>query len=64
MEQLKPCPFCGGKDIHIFIKGLDKLKYASVCDNCGARSGRKSTKTEALQEWNRRADNGKEDIQK
>ena len=54
MAELKPCPFCGGKNITVFMKGLDRLKYAAVCEDCDARAGRKPTKKEALEEWNRR----------
>jgi Lar family restriction alleviation protein len=53
--ELKKCPFCGGTNIKVFMKGVDKLKYAALCQECDARSGRKATKKEALDEWNRRA---------
>ena len=57
MEQLKPCPFCGGEaTITLFIKQI-----AISCTNCSAVVVEK-TAQEAIEAWNRRADNGKEDI--
>lgn len=54
MAELQHCPFCGGTNIKVFVKGFDRLKYAAVCEDCDARAGRKPTKKEALEEWNRR----------
>lgn len=57
MEQLKPCPFCGGEaTITLFIKQI-----AISCTNCSAVVVEKAAQ-EAIEAWNRRADNGKEDI--
>lgn len=56
-SKLESCPFCGGRNIRVFIKGVDKLKYAALCESCDARSGRKATKKEAERAWNRRANN-------
>lgn len=56
-ERVLRCPFCGGTSIKVFIKGAKPLKYAAVCEDCDARSGRKATKEKALQEWNRRMNN-------
>lgn len=57
MEQLKPCPFCGGKArLHIgVIKGLNMI----VCDKCKATVsfGGKEHGNAARDAWNRRADN-------
>ncbi len=34
MEDLKPCPFCGGKNINIYeLKILPAMNI--VCENCG-----------------------------
>lgn len=56
-KDLKPCPFCGGKDLSIYIKGIGDKKYAMCCNTCGARGGRKPDKKRATEEWNRRANN-------
>lgn len=50
MAELQHCPFCGGTNIKVFMKGFDRLKYAAVCEDCDARAGRKPTKKEALEE--------------
>lgn len=47
-EELKPCPFCGGKNMRIWNTSTPWV-------SCG------TTKEEAIQAWNRRADNGKAD---
>lgn len=59
---LKPCPFCGGRNLEIdpykFLKTGD-LRYAVVCDyknqGCGASSGYCTSIKEAIAAWNRRA---------
>lgn len=59
MNELKPCPFCGGKP---FISA--KLPYfgeeptlAVVCEQCNASSKHKTDKEEAIKLWNRRVNN-------
>ena len=52
-EELKPCPFCGGRNIDI------RQEYAcsgweAVCEDCGVVFYRNTYK-EALQAWNSRA---------
>lgn len=55
--DLKPCPFCGGKDLSIYLKGMNDRKYAVCCNTCDARGGRKQDKKKAVEEWNRRIEN-------
>lgn len=60
--ELKPCPFCGGKSWVIKIPNESNKKYVVVCkdDDCGASLGNYSeTREEAINAWNKRADNGK-----
>lgn len=60
--ELKPCPFCGEKDDIDYgvmggtMKGFDYVQ----CQNCGAeiRSINNGKFIEAIELWNRRADNG------
>lgn len=58
MEDLKPCPFCGGK-AHLEHMGWPHHVY---CEDCGARVT--STKyaeegdEEATRKWNRREAGG------
>lgn len=59
MDELKPCPFCGGKPyLDLYI--LPKYEYVIRCNVCslefGLYIGR--NKEEAIEAWNRRADDG------
>ena len=75
MEQLKPCPFCGGKaKIQYGFPNQQGNRHKEVfvkCKVCNAKTKTIKqypfTKWEdclktAIYLWNRRADNGKEDI--
>lgn len=75
-EELKPCPFCGGKGV---IKAVNKnygLTIWCQCKKCCARTegycpntnnedetmeSIEQCKNKAVILWNRRADNGKAD---
>ena len=63
MAELKPCPFCGSKLVLIIKSDNPYLyfPYSSLCDNCGASARPGRTKAGAIEEWNRRADDGKAD---
>ena len=60
MTELKPCPFCGYKNIQILVDKNEYLyyRYFSQCQRCGASAKRGRTKEEAIDAWNRRVDNG------
>lgn len=51
MEELKPCPFCGGREI-IIKRG--KYVWWCKCKHCGTESGVRVKKREAIEAWNRR----------
>lgn len=61
MDELKPCPFCGGEEIVIrpvhgyFPKSAHRTYYYIQCRNCFARSGDLWRKSKAIEAWNRRA---------
>jgi len=55
-EDLKPCPFCGSKD-DMLINDEDYEVFV-FCWSCEARGPNKSTKTDAIKAWNRRAGDG------
>ncbi len=68
-EKLKPCPFCGGeiRYMHTNHKNLHNRTHQYNCVKCNAyiflnAEGRyktaDETKEEAIDTWNRRADNG------
>ena len=51
MEELKPCPFCGGEaSIRLYYNG----RYGVQCDVCGVRGVVKDCKEEAIKAWNAR----------
>lgn len=69
-EELKPCPFCGGKASLNYerIPGENKGFWAQViCNGCNGRSGgtwaRSYSAAERIEAkaWNRRANDGKTD---
>lgn len=62
MNNLKPCPFCGGKAIIARTKKTLRNQYAVSCVNSRCIAERLSnpfvmhflTETEAIEAWNRR----------
>ena len=59
MEDLKPCPFCGGKTIEIEFAPVscEYYPYYCYCSYCGGSGGRRKTIEKAVKAWNRREDN-------
>ena len=58
MPDLKPCPFCGEKEaIRLTSWGL----WRCWCVKCLAKTADELYKKDAIEAWNRRADNGKAD---
>lgn len=64
MKELKPCPYCGGRNLFIgdsneLDVNFNDTQYAVCCDyskgGCGAVSGFRMTEDEAVDAWNRRA---------
>ena len=64
-SELKPCPFCGGEAMQLLRinpDGTGSYIYGCTTIGCmgnalGVRWGFKTNK-EAIEAWNRRADNG------
>lgn len=56
MEQLKPCPFCGGNaDLYSITIGFNEERVFYIqCDKCLSRSGKWGKKENAIDMWNRR----------
>lgn len=60
---LKPCPFCGGEPTIRIFRGKDgwRDRFAVLCrydeGGCGAESGLYHYEAEAVEMWNRRAEN-------
>lgn len=55
MEELKPCPFCGGSDIDIRTDD-GGLSWYSFCNDCGVICGYSMTKDDTVNAWNMRTD--------
>lgn len=59
-NELKPCPFCGGKAWIIrktYRKWFKKKKYwFARCECCRATSGVEFTEIDVKKAWNRRAE--------
>ena len=55
MAELKPCPFCGGEDLMMVDDDDYFFVGCNTCDTCGPGEG---TEEEAIEAWNKRADNG------
>ena len=61
--KLKPCPFCGTKDISISRTYIDPLlredslpdEVHVTCSACGLGGYAEETEEEAVEAWNRRA---------
>ena len=64
MAELKPCPFCGGIPTDPFYYDPydgyqgDLHSYIIRCTNCRAEI-EKRTEEQAIEAWNRRAEDGK-----
>lgn len=66
-NELKPCPFCGGRAV-LRRGNKNKHGYFVLCTECNARSGfecdkytsRQDNAQLAIEAWNRRKDNGDE----
>ena len=62
MDELKPCPFCGGKAIITCFTFYDadndddEEGYSVECKNCGVSTSYMSREC-AEETWNRRCDN-------
>lgn len=71
MTDLKPCPFCGGGKVEVLntleaqpemkLIGMTKDNWNVLCNDCYASGGTRRTAVEAIEAWNRRAENGKAD---
>lgn len=52
MDDLKPCPFCGSKDVTLRNSGGVRWAACRVCD---AEGGWKDEEEAAVEAWNNRA---------
>ena len=54
MDKLKPCPFCGNRDVRAILSRKEVGMVA--CYVCGGQVRYYGCKEEAIKIWNRRAD--------
>ena len=56
MEELKPCPFCGGQaELRIVGIGGYKTAYEVRCLNCGVGTDYDEDKQSVIDVWNTRS---------
>lgn len=55
MNELQPCPFCGGHDLgdELFILD-DTDDYFIFCGKCKSSGSMQKTQEEAIEAWNKR----------
>lgn len=62
MAELKPCPFCGDSaflcDIPYSCEPGRLVMWAVECNGCHTTTFEYDTKEEAIEAWNRRAEDG------
>lgn len=60
MAELKPCPFCGGEAKYRPAGGISQDYGYVRCENLCCDQHCYLPKKEAIEAWNRRAEDGKE----
>lgn len=58
-KALKPCPFCGSKDVKLLNPDGSRI-YQMLCCGCFCRTDEFDTKEDAFKTWNTRASEVKE----
>ncbi len=53
-DKLKPCPFCGSKDLNIRYDSDSDIRIKVICQDCGSQSGSDETEMKMREAWNRR----------
>ena len=63
MDELKPCPFCGGIATQVYSVNADTHVYGCYTTACPGNAQnqlhRFKSDSEAIEAWNRRAGDGK-----
>ena len=57
MTELKPCPFCGARNIKYLFRQADN-HWTIRCNKCGVKTRWKQYKDDCAKMWNRRAQDG------
>lgn len=55
MTELKPCPFCGGKELHVYVVDIWRTRAEAVrCEVCEFDGPKGGDTKQAAEKWNRR----------
>jgi len=57
-NKLKPCPFCGSKEVRVICYDKYVATYRVECSKCWAHSATKVCREDTIELWNRRANFG------
>ena len=61
-DNLKPCPFCGSRNVDVFSSFGDSSTNGNIinvaCISCGAQGAAKLGEIQAVEAWNKRAGGG------
>ena len=57
MAKLKPCPFCGSVDVKVHNPYFTDNYYMVQCYGCNCNTALYKTVNQAVEAWNRRAEN-------
>ena len=53
-EELKLCPFCGGKALVCETEVDGERVFMVACDNCGISTAASSNEADVIDAWNKR----------
>ena len=53
-EELKPCPFCGGRGVLLFKRVNEEMRYKVFCRKCGVGTMYENQETSVIAKWNSR----------
>lgn len=57
MDELKPCPFCGGEAEMLTAESMNGgYLFGIMCNDCRSRGDVYDTEAEAIEAWNTRAE--------
>lgn len=54
IDELKPCPFCGNKNLIVADYPKPPSYWSIRCERCGCQIGDQGTLEAAIEQWNHR----------